>query len=271
MGALWLVIIVLTTFIMHLCVINQPSEIFFDEKHYVTDARSISANTTDLRPEHPPLAKLLITADMQIFGDNPWGWRLFAIICGTAMIVMFYFLCRALGMSKNANIIATFLLAFENLTFVQAGMAMLDVFFMAFMMLAFLLYACRRYISSGVAIGLAGLAKLNGLLALPTIAFHWIFTRQGRSKWALLIPVVAVLAFLLLMIPCDLIITRDFSTISDPIHRVMTMSNITSSLTFTNYPHAGASFPWTWLYSYKAPLYYYMPHWYGAVSFSSGL
>jgi len=264
----WLVIIVLTTLIMHLCVINQPAEIFFDEKHYIPDARSISENATDLRPEHPPLAKLLLVADMQIFGDNPWGWRLFAIICGTATIVMFYFLCRRLGMSKNANIIATFLLAFENLTFVQNGMAMLDVFFLTFMMAAFLLYACRRYISSGVAIGLAGLAKLNGLLALPTIAFHWIFTRKGRSWWALLIVAVAVLTFILLMIPCEWIITRDFSRVSDPIHRVLDMTQGTAALTFHDYPSSGATYPWTWLYNYKAPLYYYMPHWYGAVSFS---
>jgi predicted membrane-bound dolichyl-phosphate-mannose-protein mannosyltransferase len=263
-----MVIIVLTTLIMHLCVINQPSEIFFDEKHYVPDARSISTNATDLRPEHPPLAKLIITADMQIFGDNPWGWRLFAILFGMAIIVMFYFLCRQLGMSKNANIIATFLLAFENLTFVQAGMAMLDVFFMAFMMAAFLLYACRRYISSGVAIGLAALAKLNGFLALPTIAFHWIFTRKGRSKWVFLTVLVAVITFLMLMIFCEWAITRDFSTIRDPIHRLIDMTKGTAALTFHDYPNAGASYPWTWLYNFKTPLYYYMPHWYGAVSFS---
>jgi dolichyl-phosphate-mannose-protein mannosyltransferase len=264
----WLVVIVLATLIMHLILIPFPSETMFDEKHYVPDARSISTNATDLRPEHPPLAKLIITANMQIFGDNPWGWRLFAVLCGTATIVMFYFLCRQLGMKKNANIIATFLLAFENMTFVQNGMAMLDVFFLTFMMASFLLYACRRYISSGVAVGLAGLAKLNGILALPTIAFHWIFTRQGRSKWALLTPVVAVLAFMLLMILCDWIITRDFSLVSDPIHRIQEMSNITSSLTFHDYPDAGATYPWTWLYTYKAALYYGMPHWYGAVSFS---
>jgi predicted membrane-bound dolichyl-phosphate-mannose-protein mannosyltransferase len=264
----WLVVIVLATLIMHLAVINQPSDIFFDEKHYIPDARSISENATDLRPEHPPLAKLILVADMQIFGDNPWGWRLFAILFGTATIVMFYFLCRRLGMKQNATIIATFLLAFENLTFVQNGMAMLDVFFLTFMMAAFLLYASRRYISSGVAVGLAGLAKLNGLLALPTIVFHWIFTRQGRSKWILITIVVAVIAFLEIMILCDLAITRDFSMISDPIHRVVDMTKSTAALTFHNYPDSGATYPWTWLYIYKAPLYSGMPHWYGAVSFS---
>jgi dolichyl-phosphate-mannose-protein mannosyltransferase len=171
-------------------------------------------------------------------------------------------------MKQTAVNIATFLLAFENMTFVQNGMAMLDVFFLTFMMAAFLLYACRQYISSGVAIGLAGLAKLNGLLALPTIAFHWIFTRKGRSWWACLAIITAAVTFMLLMICCDWIITRDFSQVSDPIHRIQQMGSITSALTYHDYPNSGATYPWTWLYIYKVPLYFGMPHYYGAISFS---
>ena len=63
----WLVIIVLTTFIMHLCVISQPSELFFDEIYYVNDARHIIADNETLRPEHPPLAKVLIVAEELMF------------------------------------------------------------------------------------------------------------------------------------------------------------------------------------------------------------
>src|SRR4030042_4652574 len=70
------------------------------------------------------------------------------------------------------------------------------------------------------------------------------------------------------MILCDWAITRDFSMISDPIHRVIDMGKSTAALTFQNYPDSGATYPWTWLYLYKAPLYSGMPHWYGAVSFS---
>jgi dolichyl-phosphate-mannose-protein mannosyltransferase len=388
----WLVVIVVSTLIMHFAVITQPSQPFFDEIYYVNDARHIIADGGTWRPEHPPLGKLLIVADdliftgfrspqqdtgttlqksinpgqtiitvsdasifkvntticidsetmyiesinpsvnqmsvkrgygsnaaahdalqkIYVFNDTPWGWRFFPILCGTAAIAMFYFLCLRLGMSKNATIIATFLLAFENLTFVQNGMAMLDVFFLTFMMAAFLLYACRRYISSGVAIGLAGLAKLNGLLALPTVAFHWFFTSKLRYRWVLLIPIVAIIilvffniliwwalvipvvviialvfywiytrkewalvisimavvAFLVLMILCDWAITRNFSMVTDPINRIKEMTQGTAALTFHDYPNSGATYPWTWLYNYKVPLYYNMPHWYGAVSFS---
>lgn len=254
----WLFLIVLSTLIMHFCIINNPNTPFFDEQHYVYDARNIIANHETLRAEHPPLGKLLIVAGEYIFSgfkspekdtgtttqqaitdrtstvidvsdaavfsigktilidaemmdilnidtslnqitvkrgaggttvtthaaqqaiyefdDNLWGWRVFPILFGTITIVLFYFLCRRFNMSPTASNIATFLLAFENMTFVQSSMAMLDVFYLTFMMAAFLLYACRSYITSGVAIGLSGLAKLNGLLALPVVGIHWIFS-----------------------------------------------------------------------------------------------
>jgi len=264
----WLSLIVLATLIMHFCIITNPSEVIFDEAHYVNDARSISANATDLRPEHPPLAKLIIVAGMQIFGDNPWGWRVFPILFGTTTIVLFYLLCRRLGMSKNAANIATFLLAFENMTFVQNHVAMLDVFHLTFMMAAFLLYACRKYITSGIAIGLAGLAKLNGLLALPTLVIHWIFTRQGRSRWFALTVIFAVLAFVELMIVCDFAITRQFANLEDPIHRTFDMLRLTGSLTFANVSHPAAIPPWQWLIAYKPMAYWYTPHYYGAISFT---
>jgi dolichyl-phosphate-mannose-protein mannosyltransferase len=265
----WLCMIVLATLIMHFSIITTPSDAILDEKYYINDARSISTNATDLRPEHPPLGKLIITAGMQIFGDNPWGWRVFPILFGTASIIMFYLLCRKLNMSKNAANIATFLLAFENMTFVQNHVAMLDVFMLTFTMAAFLLYVCRRYITSGIAAGLAGLAKLNGLLALPTLIIHWVFTRQGRSRWFGLTVIFAVLAFLELMIVCDFAITRQFAGMKDPIHRIFDMSSLTSSITFANVTHPAASQPWMWLINYKPMAYAYTPlHYYSALNFT---
>jgi dolichyl-phosphate-mannose-protein mannosyltransferase len=345
----WLFLIVLSTLVMHLCLVPGVDTVIFDEAHYVNDARNIIANGSDLRPEHPPLGKLIIVAgeyifngfqspqedtgtttqqnvtdystiinvrdasvfyvnevinidkemmDVQgidtalnqitvkrgsysstatshaaqqtifMFDDTNWGWRFFPILFGTAMIIMFYILCRKLQMSRTAASLATFLLAFENMTFVQNHIAMLDVFYLTFMMAAFLLYICRRYITSGIAVGLAGLSKLNGLLALPTLVMHWFFTRQGRSRWFALTLVFAVIAFLELMIVFEFGITRDFSTIKDPIHRLSEMMSLTGSLTFHNVTHPAASPPWQWLIQYFPMLYYYMPHYSGAISFT---
>jgi predicted membrane-bound dolichyl-phosphate-mannose-protein mannosyltransferase len=265
---IWLCLLVVATLAMHFIIITNPAEPLFDEQHYVNDARNIIEKQETLRPEHPPLAKLFIVAGIKLFGDNPWGWRFFSVIFGEAGIVLFYFLCRRLNMSRTATSIATFLLALENMTFVQASIAMLDVYYFTFMVASFLLYACRRYISSGVAVGLSALAKLNGALALPAIFIHWLFTRQGRSRWFGLTVLLAPLAFVELMLLFDFAIVQRLSALIDPIHRIGTMLSLSSSLTFTNVEHPALSRPWEWLLSYKPMAYWITPHYTGAISFS---
>ena len=64
---LGLFIIVLATLIFHFAAIERPATIVWDEVYYVGDARSIFSGTGELRPEHPPLAKLFIVAGDYLF------------------------------------------------------------------------------------------------------------------------------------------------------------------------------------------------------------
>ena len=264
----WLLVLVLATLAMHFTIINNPSELIFDEEHYVKDARHIIENHETERTEHPPLAKLFIVAGIEIFGDNPLGWRFFSVVFGTVTIVLFYLLCRRLEMSRTAASIATFLLALENMTFVQASVAMLDVYFLTFMVAAFLLYAYRRYINAGIAIGLSALAKLTGALAGPVVFMHWVFSRQGRSKWFFLTVVFAVIAFLGLMVVFDSSITQDFTDVSNPFLRIQSMEELSSSLTFSSVNHTAVSRPWDWVIKYQPMAYWYGPHYTGGISFT---
>jgi predicted membrane-bound dolichyl-phosphate-mannose-protein mannosyltransferase len=265
----WLLLMVAATLAMHFAIIANPNQLIFDEQHYVGDAKNIIEKHETLRLEHPPLGKLFIVAGIKLFGDNPWGWRFFSVIFGTASIILFYLLCRRLGMSRTNASIATFLLAFENMTFVQNSLAMLDVYFLTFMLAAFVLYTYGRYISSGVAVGLGALAKLNGALAFPAIGIHWLFTRQKRSQWFLFTLLVAPLAFVELMIPLDFAIVQNWSKLVDPIHRIVTMLSMSSSLTFAHTVHESLSRPWEWLLAYKPLAYYITPHYTCAISFST--
>jgi dolichyl-phosphate-mannose-protein mannosyltransferase len=264
----WLCLIVLATLGLHFFMINNTSELILDEQHYITDAREISANHTTERLEHPPLGKLIIVGGIDLFGDNPWGWRVFPILFGTTSIALFYFLCRKLDMSRTAASIAVFLLAFENLFFMQSSVAMLDVYYVTFMMAAFLLYVKRKYIASGIAIGLSALVKLSGALAGPVVALHWIFTRRGRSWWFLLAAFFAIIVFVELMIPLDYAITRSFNSLTDPLHRIRTMLTMSGSLTYTGVDHPYKSLPWEWLYTYRPMPFWITPHYTAAISFS---
>ena len=64
---LGLFIIVMATLIFHFAAIERPATIVWDEVWYVGDARSIFSSTGELRPEHPPLAKLFIIAGDYLF------------------------------------------------------------------------------------------------------------------------------------------------------------------------------------------------------------
>jgi dolichyl-phosphate-mannose-protein mannosyltransferase len=261
---LWLCLILAATLVIHFSIINSPKELMFDENHYVGDARNIIQNNEDLRPEHPPLAKLFIVAGIKIFGDNPLGWRFFSVLFGTAIIVLFYFLCRKLGMTRRATNLATFLLAMENLTFMQASVAMLDVYFVTFMLLAFLLYLYRKYIASGIAVGLSGLSKLYGAFAVPVMIIHWFFTKDRERRFAVTI-ILALVSFVVLLPLFNFAISRHFQ---NPFGSIYKMISLTGGQTFANSTHPFLSRPWDWVFMYKPFFYWYTPHYIGATSFT---
>ena len=273
----WLCVLVVVTLGLHLGIIANTTDYILDEAHYVTDANHIIDNHETKRTEHPPLAKLFIVTGIHIFGDNPWGWRFFSVVFGTATIVMFYFLCRRLEMSWLATNLATTLLAFENMSFIHASIAMIDVYFVTFTVASFLLYMHQKYVTSGISVGLSVLAKLNGALALPAIGVHWLFSRQKRNWFVILIPLFSVIAFYLLMIPFDLSITQDTSGIKAenyklnsyleyPAYRIDHMLERTSSLTFEGVDHPSESRPWEWLLTYRPMAYHWDPNYIGGLS-----
>ena len=262
---LGLCMLMLITLALHVSTIMQPSDLVFDEEHYVNDARNIIQEQVTQRPEHPPLGKLFVVAGMLLFGDNALGWRFFSVVFGMICIVFFYLICRKLDMSENASLIASFLLTLENLSFVQAGVAMLDVYSLAFMLGSFLLYLKGRYILSGISVGLSTLAKLSGALALPAIFLHWLFTGRARPQQFLILMLMAPISFALLMPLFDFAITGQFL---NPIEQIITMVRQSSILTFADYSISIASRPWEWILRPQVIFYWYDPLYIGTISFS---
>jgi len=261
----WVCLLVLVTLVMHLVIINQPAEVMFDEHHYVPDARAILQGDGSERPEHPPLGKLLITAGIFLFGDNPVGWRIFPVLSGCIIILLFYLICRHLSLSRRASGLATFLLALENMSFVQASIAMLDVFCLLFMLLAFWLYLRRSYPPAAVSIGLAMLVKITGAFAIPIILLHWLITRRDREisfvTSTLLVPLIFFAGLSLL---CHF----TSGHVANPLSRLMEILNLSGSLTFANATHASVSHPWEWLLKPMLMPFWYNPHYTSAISFN---
>ena len=322
-------IIVLVTLIFHFASIPLSPNIVWDEKWYVGDARSIISGTGELRPEHPPLAKLFIVAGdyifsgfktpekysgatvyqyvgsdktantiiqvsdatlfstgqairidseqmdvkgvnvalnqitveretggtvaaghnmlvkIYVFTDNAFEWRFFSIIIGTIGVIVFYFICRKLKFSWKIAMVATFLFAFEDMTFVHSGLALLDVYMVTFMLAAFLAYLDEQYLWMGVLLALSANCKMNGVLIFIPIFIHWAIYRRDKWKEFSISLAAAAVAFVFFLVWCDVFITH---TIENPITRITSMLSATSANQFTIPKLSISSRPWTWIY-----------------------
>lgn len=264
-----LCILVIITLAMHFSYIMFPDKPVFDELHYVNDARR-TLHLGDwqeyrLMDEHPTLSRVFVVAGMAIFGDNPMGWRFFIVLLSTASMALMYLICRQLSMSKRASLMATFLLIFENAVFTFSGMAMLDIPCFTFSMLAFWLYLRGNYPLSGIGVGLAALAKLNGALAIIAIFIHWLIVRRDRLVEFLGLIIFAPVSFVFLMPFTDYIVFGDWH---NPIERILRMLNSSAMLTFSNTTHSYASYPWQWIFRIDITAFTFNPNYLGVISYS---
>jgi dolichyl-phosphate-mannose-protein mannosyltransferase len=242
-------LLVLVALLLHLYVVPYTHLFVFDEKYYVPEAGSIIHQRALLNPEHPSLGKLFIASGILALGDNPWGWRIPSVLFGVASIVIFYLVCRRLA-NKEVALFASFLLVFEGLTFVISGLAMLDVFSVTFMLLAFLFYLHDRYVFSGISLALSAVCKLTGLLGILVILAHLLIQKRRRSLRNIALFILVVLAAFMVLLPAtDYLATGHWNS---PIHRVSQMEDISRNRTFailTPEQHKFASYPWKWITS----------------------
>jgi dolichyl-phosphate-mannose-protein mannosyltransferase len=157
--------------------LTTPEKFVFDEVHYVPAARQMLAPAMSqpmLNPMHPPLAKELIAASIAAFGDNAFGWRYPATLFGALAIVAIYLCGLALFSAQAPAIAAAMIAAFNQMIYVQARIAMLDIFALGFGLLAIaaFMHGFRKerphalFALAGSLFGLAAACKWSGLFPL---------------------------------------------------------------------------------------------------------
>ncbi|MBR1171425.1 MULTISPECIES: phospholipid carrier-dependent glycosyltransferase [Bradyrhizobium] len=157
--------------------VTTPEKFVFDEVHYVPAARQMLAPAMSqpmLNPMHPPLAKELIAASIATFGDSALGWRYPATLFGALAIVAIYLCGLALFAGQSPAIAAALIAAFNQMLYVQARIAMLDIFALGFGLLATaaFMHGFRRerpqalFAVAGSLFGLAAACKWSGLFPL---------------------------------------------------------------------------------------------------------
>jgi len=118
--------------------LGYPSEIVFDEVHFVGQARHYIHGELFLDP-HPPFAKLLITAGIMLFGDHPMSWRVGNALLGTALVAITYFLGRRMFGSRLAAAVAAGLIALDGFFIVDSRIACIDIVYLTLAAIAYLL------------------------------------------------------------------------------------------------------------------------------------
>ena len=181
-------------FLLLACIrLRVPDAPYFDELHYVPAARELLMLGEFTNREHPLLGKIILAGSMALFGDNPLGWRLPAALGGG---VALFASMRALWFatfSRSATLIYGLLLGTGGLLFVHSRIAMLEIFMLAFLALAFWQAAAamrepetgrRRLIVVGIALGAAMGAKWNAVAIAPVfgLAFLAMRARSGRRR-----------------------------------------------------------------------------------------
>jgi len=193
----WSAVLVLVFLALASVRLTIPTELFFDEVHYVPAARTILDLSAPRNVEHPPLGKELIALGMALLGDRPLGWRIMPLLFGaltlfSAMRAMWFASC-----SRAASLLTGFYLVIGFPLLVQARIAMLDIFMLGSLMVA--LWMCAgavreaetarwRLVMAGTALGAAMAAKWNAvpLAVLPGVTFFAIrlWCARGRCLWA---------------------------------------------------------------------------------------
>jgi dolichyl-phosphate-mannose-protein mannosyltransferase len=159
--------------------VTTPDKFYFDEVHYVPAARQVLepiASAPLLNPMHPPLAKQLIALSIRSFGDTPLGWRYPGVVFGALSIVAIYLCGLALFAAQGPAVASALLAFFNQMVFVQSRIAMLDIFALAFGLLAAasFMHGFRKprpqlwFGLTGLCCGLAIACKWSGLFVLAT-------------------------------------------------------------------------------------------------------
>ncbi|MEP6695587.1 MAG: phospholipid carrier-dependent glycosyltransferase [Pseudonocardiales bacterium] len=125
--------------------LGSPDAKIFDEVYYAKDAHDLllhgyERNTDNTGPgfiAHPPLGKWMIGIGEHFFGYNSFGWRVSAAVVGTLSVLVLVRVARRMTRSTLLGCVAGLLIGLDGLHFVQSRVAMLDIFLMWWVLVAF--------------------------------------------------------------------------------------------------------------------------------------
>ena len=254
--------------------------LIFDEAYYVNAARVIAGIHpppgahyadaplgTDPNAEHPQGAKLIMAGAIELFGDGPFAWRIGSLVFGSLAILGMYALVRAAGGGRWTAVVASTLMACDNLLLVHGRIGTLDIYAVAAMIWGVALYLRGRPLLAGVALAIADCMKEVAPYALLVIALVEL-ARVGVARrdpqpptaWGwrpaltrLVVTAVSSLALFIGGLGLMGLIATPYADSSaqlitgGPFVHLWHMITYAAALTSPHGPQGIASYPWQWL------------------------
>ena len=121
---------------------SYPAFKWMDEAGHVPAAANYW-NNGQFEPdnwEHPPLRHILLYAFLQVFGDNPYGWRMRNVLFGAVTVILLYLLASEISGSKKTAMMAALLLATDPLHIVLSRYTFEEIYGSAFFLAAIVLF-----------------------------------------------------------------------------------------------------------------------------------
>jgi len=137
-----LCILFLFAFALRFYDLSYPSFRWSDENAHVPAATNY-LNNGQFEPdnwEHPPLRHFILYCFLQVFGDNPFGWRMRNVLFGSLSVVLLYLFASKVTNSKKTACMAALILASDPLHIVLSRYTFDEVYGTAFFLSALVLY-----------------------------------------------------------------------------------------------------------------------------------
>jgi dolichyl-phosphate-mannose--protein O-mannosyl transferase/Gpi18-like mannosyltransferase len=126
--------------LLRLFYLKFPEEMMFDEVYHARAAGEYLRHINPYEWVHPPLAKLIISIGVYIFGLNSFGWRIMPLVFGTFFIPVMYVLGKSLFSSRYTGLLAALLISIDGVFFVQSKTAMTNIFATFFQVTAIMFF-----------------------------------------------------------------------------------------------------------------------------------
>ncbi len=127
--------------------ITLMNSTYFDEIYHAGTAWEHINYVEPYETTHPPLGKVMMSWGIKIFGMNTFGWRFMGTLMGVLMVPSMYLLAKLLFKKTRYAFIASFLMTFDFMHFVQTRIATIDSYAVLFIILMYLFMGIYYYMS----------------------------------------------------------------------------------------------------------------------------